>query len=63
MAPEQLFEIARRTFDTPEFRGMEFIEVEAKSIINRVPGGVDAVRLDDQPISGLLPCLHILHLG
>jgi DNA repair photolyase len=36
--PEQLFEIARRTFDTPEFRGIEFIEVEAKSIINRVPG-------------------------
>jgi DNA repair photolyase len=36
--PEQLFEIARRTFDTPEFRGVEFIEVEAKSIINRVPG-------------------------
>lgn len=37
--PEQLFEIARRTFDTPEFRGIECIEVEAKSIINRVPGG------------------------
>jgi DNA repair photolyase len=35
---EQLFEIARRTVDTPEFRGVEFIEVEAKSIINRVPG-------------------------
>jgi DNA repair photolyase len=38
--PEQLFEIARRTFDTPEFRGIEFIEVEAKSVINRVNGGV-----------------------
>jgi DNA repair photolyase len=37
--PEQLFEIARRSFDTPEFRGIECIEVEAKSIINRVPGG------------------------
>jgi len=36
--PEQLFEIARRTFDTPEFRGIECIEVEAKSVINRVPG-------------------------
>jgi DNA repair photolyase len=35
---EQLFEIARRTFDTPEFRGITFIESEAKSIINRVPG-------------------------
>jgi DNA repair photolyase len=41
MAPsEQLFEIARRTFDTPEFRGMEFIEVEAKTVLNRVKGGV-----------------------
>ena len=36
---EQLFEIARRTFDTPEFRGIEFIESECKTIINRVPGG------------------------
>jgi DNA repair photolyase len=36
--PEQLFEIARRSFDTPEFRGIEFIEVEARSILNRVPG-------------------------
>ncbi|HYG71481.1 MAG TPA: radical SAM protein [Actinomycetota bacterium] len=36
--PEQLFEIARRTFDTPEFRGMTFIEAECKTILNRVPG-------------------------
>jgi DNA repair photolyase len=36
---EQLFEIARRTFDTPEFRGIEFIEVEAKTVLNHVPGG------------------------
>jgi DNA repair photolyase len=35
-----LFEIGRRTFDTPGFRGLEFIEVEAKSVINRVPGGM-----------------------
>jgi DNA repair photolyase len=35
---DQLFEIARREFDTPEFRGITFIESEAKSIINRVPG-------------------------
>jgi DNA repair photolyase len=27
-----------RTFDTPEFRGMTFYEIRAKSIINRVPG-------------------------
>jgi DNA repair photolyase len=38
MEREQLFEVARRTFDTPEFRGIEFIEVEAKSVINHVPG-------------------------
>jgi DNA repair photolyase len=38
MAPEPLFEIARRRFDTPEFRGMEFIEAECKTIINHVPG-------------------------
>jgi DNA repair photolyase len=36
---DQLFEIARKTFDTPEFRGITFIESEAKSIINKVPGG------------------------
>jgi DNA repair photolyase len=36
MAGEQLFEIGRRTFDTPEFRGIECIEVEAHSVINRV---------------------------
>ena len=35
---EPLFEKARRTFDTPEFRGIEFIESEAKTVINRVPG-------------------------
>jgi DNA repair photolyase len=38
MAPEPLFEIARRRFDTPEFRGIEFIEAECKTIINHVPG-------------------------
>lgn len=26
-----------RTFDTPEFRGMTFFEVKAKSVLNRVP--------------------------
>ena len=38
MPPESLFEIARRRFDTPEFRGIEFIEAECKTIINHVPG-------------------------
>src|SRR5262245_9325247 len=27
-----------RTFDTPEFRGVTFYEIHARSIINRVPG-------------------------
>ncbi len=38
---EALFGVDRyitRTFDTPEFRGMTFYEVRAKSIINKVPG-------------------------
>jgi DNA repair photolyase len=35
---ETLFELRRRTFDTPHFRGIEFIEAEAKTIINKVPG-------------------------
>jgi DNA repair photolyase len=35
---EQLFELGRKTFNTPHFKGITFIEVEAKSIINHVPG-------------------------
>ncbi|HEX2241244.1 MAG TPA: radical SAM protein [Actinomycetota bacterium] len=38
MESGRLFELRRRTFDTPHFRGIEFIEVEAKTIINHVPG-------------------------
>jgi DNA repair photolyase len=38
MNDAKLFELRRRTFDTPHFRGIEFIEVEAKSIVNHVPG-------------------------
>jgi DNA repair photolyase len=38
MGDERLFELRRRKFDTPHFRGIEFIEVEAKSIVNHVPG-------------------------
>ena len=38
MENDRLFELRRRTFDTPHFKGIEFIEVEAKSIINHVPG-------------------------
>jgi DNA repair photolyase len=38
-APLPLFERGAvvRTFDTPEFRGVTFYEIRAKSIINRVP--------------------------
>ena len=35
---DALFELRRRTFDTPHFKGIEFIETEAKSILNHVPG-------------------------
>lgn len=35
---DALFELQRRTFDTPQFRGIEFIETEAKTILNHVPG-------------------------
>ena len=38
MGADQLFELRRRTFNTPAFQGIEFIEVESKSIINHVPG-------------------------
>jgi DNA repair photolyase len=38
METGKLFELRRRTFDTPHFRGIEFIEVESKSILNKVPG-------------------------
>ena len=30
--------VATRTFDTPEFRGITFHEIRARSIVNRVPG-------------------------
>jgi DNA repair photolyase len=52
---EPLFEIARRTFDTPEFRGIEFIEAECKTIINRVPGNFLPFRWTINPYRG---CSH-----
>ncbi|GHE00873.1 hypothetical protein GCM10010339_17660 [Streptomyces alanosinicus] len=30
--------VTTRTFDTPEFRGITFHEVRARSVLNRVPG-------------------------
>jgi DNA repair photolyase len=34
----KLIELRRRSYDTPRLRGIEFIEVEAKTVINHVPG-------------------------
>ena len=53
--PEQLFEIGRKTFDTPEFRGMEFIEAECKTIINPVPGNYLPFKFTINPYRG---CSH-----
>jgi len=55
MERERLFEVARRTFDTPEFRGIEFIEVEAKSVINHVPGNFLPFKWTINPYRG---CTH-----
>jgi DNA repair photolyase len=55
MAKEQLFEIARRTFDTPEFRGIECIEVEAHSVINKVRGSYVPFDWTINPYRG---CVH-----
>ncbi|HXF37451.1 MAG TPA: Rv2578c family radical SAM protein [Actinomycetota bacterium] len=55
MGGEQLFEIRRRTFDTPSFRGITFIEVEAKTIINPVQGSFLPFRWTINPYRG---CTH-----
>jgi DNA repair photolyase len=55
VADQQLFEIARRTFDTPEFRGIEFIEAECKTIINPVPGDFLPFKFTINPYRG---CSH-----
>ncbi len=55
MEREQLFEVARRTFDTPEFRGIEVIEVEAKTVINHVPGNFLPFKYTINPYRG---CSH-----
>ncbi|MFD2352539.1 radical SAM protein [Nonomuraea ferruginea] len=50
-----------RTFETPGFRGMTFYEIQARSIINRVPHGQPgAVRLHDQPLPRLRPPVRLL---
>jgi DNA repair photolyase len=52
---ETLFELRRRTFDTPGFRGIECIEVEARSIINQVKGDLLPFRWTVNPYRG---CTH-----
>jgi len=52
---DQLFEVARRTFDAPEFRGITFIEAEAKTIINHVPGNAMPFNWTINPYRG---CSH-----
>lgn len=52
---ETLFELRRRTFDTPGFRGIEFIEVEARSVINQVKGDLLPFRWTVNPYRG---CTH-----
>ena len=50
-----------RTFDTPGFRGMTFYEIQAKSIVNRVPATSRmAFELDDQPLPRLPACMLLL---
>ena len=44
-----------RTFDTPEFRGMTFYEVQAKSVLNRVPGATPWFSWTINPYRG---CTH-----
>jgi DNA repair photolyase len=34
----KLIELRRRSYETPRLRGIEFIEVEARTVINHVPG-------------------------
>jgi DNA repair photolyase len=55
MDNDKLFELRRRTFDTPHFRGIEFIEAEAKTIINRVPGNYLPFKWTINPYRG---CSH-----
>src|SRR5919108_1242364 len=58
MEKGQLFELRRRTFDTPHFRGIEFIEAEAKTIINKVPGNYLPFKWTINPYRG---CSHGCH--
>ena len=52
---ERLFELRRTTVDTPHFRGITFIEVEAKTILNHVPGNYLPFKWTINPYRG---CSH-----
>ena len=52
---DRLFELRRTTFNTPAFRGITFIEAEAKSIINHVPGNYLPFKWTINPYRG---CSH-----
>jgi DNA repair photolyase len=56
MGAPALFELRRRTFDTPHFRGIEFIEAEAKTILNKVPGNYLPFNWTINPYRG---CSHL----
>jgi DNA repair photolyase len=51
----QLFELRRVRQESPELSGLEFIEVEAKTVINRVPGNRLPFRWTINPYRG---CSH-----
>ena len=55
-----LFEFARRTFDTPEFRGIEFIESEVKRSSTRFQAKALPFDWTINPVQGLFPRLHLL---
>ena len=55
---------AIRTFDAPEAMNVRFYEVQAKSILNRVPKASRMpFRWTINPYRGCTPCLCLLHLG
>ena len=49
-----------RTFDTPGFRGMTFYEVQAKSIVSKVPASSMVVHLHHQSVPGMPACVQLL---
>ena len=53
-----------RRFDAPEALDVRFYEVQARSVLNRVPKAVpDAVPVDDQSVPGMHACVQLLRIG